>query len=231
MKNTAPLLALGAILASPLFIDFSSTEVSDNQTPTTVQVEMTELPTNKALKNSFDYSLVPPIAEAVEIEIPEPYEPYAEFEVVEYQIPLVEKETVCTIWKNWCGSTCNGNCGQHERLIEIETLYPALIDPTAKIAEAEGRVMDVEEPLLVDYEVSAYPNPFLDQATVEITNYDGDPYTFALYDLSGKMVEWHENQTKQQITVQRGDMAPGIYIYRIVNQSQTNIKSGKIIAQ
>jgi len=216
------------LLAPALLIDFNSTEIPVIETPTVVEVETAQFPTNGIAVNTAEKFILPPIVEVVEEELQYPEPRIEEFEVVEYRTELIASDIGCGTKVRHDHWTCDGSCGVTQY---IERLYAPLIDPEAKNAEVEGRVMDVEEPLFVDYEVNAYPNPFRDQATVEITNYDGDPYTFALYDLSGKLVEMQENQIAQKITVQRGDMAPGIYIYRIVNQSQTNIKSGKLIAQ
>jgi hypothetical protein len=86
-----------------------------------------------------------------------------------------------------------------------------------------------EQPIIVDYKINTYPNPFRDQFTLEIGDYDGEPYSFSIYDLAGKVLQYQQGLTDNRIDIAtNNDWAPGIYIYRLINDSQTTIKVGKL---
>ena len=77
---------------------------------------------------------------------------------------------------------------------------------------------------------SFYPNPFSDQANMDITLPDAEHAVLSLFDTQGRLVqvqsEFHENK----LTIYRGSLKPGMYIYRFRNSKQ-DILSGKLLVK
>jgi hypothetical protein len=60
--------------------------------------------------------------------------------------------------------------------------------------------------------------------------YAGELYSFSIYDLTGKVLQYQQGLTNNRIDIAtNNDWAPGTYIYRLINDSQTTIKSGEIV--
>ncbi len=97
----------------------------------------------------------------------------------------------------------------------------------------EEAVLEVEaKPApLPEVSINIYPNPFREQATVAINNYNEEPYTFELYDLTGKRAYTESNIVTAQYTIQRKSLTSGIYIYRMLSASTNINASGKLVVQ
>jgi hypothetical protein len=78
-------------------------------------------------------------------------------------------------------------------------------------------------------EVTISPNPFRDEAVVTINStiplYSTD---LLIFDISGKEVKRIENIQDSELIVQRGDMPPGLYYYKLLESDQM-MKSGRIL--
>ena len=150
--------------------------------------------------------------------------PAAEKLVTEARLEKYHTETVS--WKSSCGGGC---CGGYYETIEV--LQPSLVSVNTEISMLTERTM--EEPTFQwpDYEVKLYPNPFREQATIEINHYDDEPYAFEIFDLTGRMVSRFESQTSARLTIPRSDMRSGVYIYRLYTHSETQVHSGKFVVQ
>jgi hypothetical protein len=80
------------------------------------------------------------------------------------------------------------------------------------------------------YSIQVMPNPFMQSATFRINADEGavGELTFELLDVTGRGVL--SKKTTNSFVIERGDMAPGMYFFRITGSSGL-IGSGKIIAR
>jgi hypothetical protein len=76
---------------------------------------------------------------------------------------------------------------------------------------------------------SLSPNPINTSATLEIKNASNELYIFSLSDLLGNEV-MHKEFTADKIEIEKGNLAPGLYVYSLKSQTQT-IKMGKVVIQ
>lgn len=85
---------------------------------------------------------------------------------------------------------------------------------------------NIENNLQSPLEVAIYPNPFNTQTTIEIIG-DFENRTFALLDATGKTIKNISFQTSK-ITLQKENLAAGLYFYQIINKGQLE-QVGKLI--
>lgn len=82
-----------------------------------------------------------------------------------------------------------------------------------------------------DLKVNAYPNPATDNFMLEMQNFEAGDYTLKMYNIIGKEVKSipfrYNGDTK--ILVQTGDLNPGTYVYRIVNDNDEHLITRRII--
>jgi hypothetical protein len=71
------------------------------------------------------------------------------------------------------------------------------------------------------------PNPFKDYTTIRIDGENGT-YELRVFDLLGQQVK-RDVTTNNIFTIQRGNMAAGVYMYEVVKNNQV-IAKGKMIA-
>jgi uncharacterized repeat protein (TIGR01451 family) len=76
--------------------------------------------------------------------------------------------------------------------------------------------------------IRVFPNPVLGQATVEFQRYGGEAWTFALYDLQGRMVHQTALMQTAAYTFDREGLPTGIYLYKVTTADKLT-KSGKLI--
>jgi hypothetical protein len=76
--------------------------------------------------------------------------------------------------------------------------------------------------------VSVYPNPVTDMATVEFENSNGLLHTFRLYDMSGRTVRIKDHIYENSFVIDRGSLKDGIYIYILSNEAGV-VSEGKLI--
>ncbi|HWB65134.1 MAG TPA: T9SS type A sorting domain-containing protein, partial [Chitinophagales bacterium] len=76
--------------------------------------------------------------------------------------------------------------------------------------------------------ITLQPNPFSDFTTIRINGAEG-PYELEVYDLAGRKV-MHQTNGNNFFSIQRGDLASGMYMYEVM-QSNKVIGKGKMIAQ
>jgi len=92
-------------------------------------------------------------------------------------------------------------------------------------------VTGLEEAKGINLSVSAYPNPTTDYLTLEVPDFQLFPFTFHLYDMTGKLLQ-NEKITGNQ-TIVMSNLVPANYFVKIVKTSrdlsQQEIKTFKII--
>ena len=83
-----------------------------------------------------------------------------------------------------------------------------------------------------DYAIQISPNPFSNFTTIKVTGNTkvAEPLSFFMYDLAGKAINVKSTVSGQQVIVDRGDLANGIYFYKLVQVNKT-IGSGKLIVE
>jgi hypothetical protein len=74
----------------------------------------------------------------------------------------------------------------------------------------------------------AYPNPFTDQTTILYGNKDGEVYDFILYNAQGQVVRSERDNKGGSITISKGNMAEGVYYYRLSNKNGV-VYTGKLV--
>lgn len=75
--------------------------------------------------------------------------------------------------------------------------------------------------------VSIYPNPFGNQASININGMAGTPYEFVLIDITGKTVRRGAGVAGTPLFVNRDGLQSGIYFYNVTAQGET--AKGKLL--
>lgn len=107
--------------------------------------------------------------------------------------------------------TITNGCGNTASYIENITINSCMVSVNSAIKTDNVKV---------------YPNPISTFAIIEIVESQINS-VFELYDILGKCI-MAKSLTKQQTSIDRGDLKSGIYFYRIINNKQ-NIGNGKLI--
>lgn len=146
--------------------------------------------------------------------------------IAERNVVLYKTQSERKVHATSCDWSCCSGGGTRIATLKANCLVPVYAEKEIQVAE-----IIYEEPVPVEYEIKTYPNPFNIQATLDIENYDGEPYTFAMFDLSGKLIDLRESVTDNRLTIDRGDLASGIYIWKLITISESQVKSGKVVVQ
>lgn len=79
--------------------------------------------------------------------------------------------------------------------------------------------------------INAYPNPATNNFMLEMKNLDAGDYTLKMYNIIGKEVKSipfrYNGDTK--MLVQTGDLNPGTFVYRILNDNDESVATRRII--
>jgi hypothetical protein len=78
----------------------------------------------------------------------------------------------------------------------------------------------------VGNQVSIHPNPFTDY--LEIMSFSGNPLSFRIFDISGRLVFESNTKITNHIKVYP-KIKEGIYLYEVTDQNNLLVKSGKLI--
>jgi len=98
------------------------------------------------------------------------------------------------------------------------------------ISEAPALVGISESKL--NNEVSLFPIPFSDQLFVNFENSIANTVEIDLFDLQGRKVLSQQKYIDRQLQLNRGDLLPGYYILRLINQENNDVLlSKKVIIQ
>jgi hypothetical protein len=79
-------------------------------------------------------------------------------------------------------------------------------------------------------EVKVYPNPFTQNATLEVHGKQFNELQLTIYDVSGRVVLEKQAHSNNKIEVSRGNLQPGIYLYQLLGDDAL-INTGKIVVQ
>jgi hypothetical protein len=79
-------------------------------------------------------------------------------------------------------------------------------------------------------QVKVYPNPFTQNATIEVEGKEYNELQLTVYDVSGRVVLEKQAYSNNKIELTRGNLQPGVYFYQLLGDV-TLINTGKIIVQ
>lgn len=85
---------------------------------------------------------------------------------------------------------------------------------------SNNNVIDPIHPNMDKFEVSVSPNPMKDNAIVRFENPRNEEFIMQVFDLTGKLIYSQAGITGTQATIERGDMAPGMYIIELRSGSR-----------
>lgn len=77
--------------------------------------------------------------------------------------------------------------------------------------------------------LEVFPNPFNESATLRFDNPTGEEFTLTVMDLNGKVVRQVGGNHGTEITLQRGNLSAGLYLFRL--EGANSIASGKLIVE
>jgi hypothetical protein len=81
-----------------------------------------------------------------------------------------------------------------------------------------------------DISAKSYPNPFNDFVTIEFENSRNISYDLLLYTTQGQLKRIIKNITTSKVTLERGDLESGLYIFQILAKKEI-YTTGKIIIE
>ena len=76
--------------------------------------------------------------------------------------------------------------------------------------------------------LSVFPNPILDNLTLQISDYNNEKLSFHLYDLQGKLLN-KEQIIAEQTQINTSSLPPATYFIEVLNQENKHVQSFKII--
>ena len=97
------------------------------------------------------------------------------------------------------------------------------------LTSTDGVLTDVENPEAEIDILNAYPNPMTENAIIQLPE-DTGAVDFLLYDVLGNQIRTMRDIRESQITVERGDLPVGMYVYHLENEAG-KLFSGKILVQ
>ncbi len=111
------------------------------------------------------------------------------------------------------------------------TAYNLCNDSVTTCDSVLVQVVDVYDHIAGATQVAVYPNPLIEGSVlfVQSTEISG-AFTFELMDVTGRVVRTENGMINETSTIGRGDLAAGIYAYRIIAGGKA-IGTGKLVIQ
>ena len=79
--------------------------------------------------------------------------------------------------------------------------------------------LGIENPVANNIILSCAPNPLINEGFIEINIDKPDEVTFLIFDLSGRSVNVDFTVSKEGILIKRGNLHPGIYLFKVDTES------------
>ena len=79
-------------------------------------------------------------------------------------------------------------------------------------------------------QVKVYPNPFTQNAMIEVEGKEYKELQLSIYDVSGRVVLEKQAYSNNKIELSRGNLQPGVYFYQLLGDAAL-INTGKIVVQ
>lgn len=112
-----------------------------------------------------------------------------------------------------------------DRIVDI--LNSNYEDVMTQIGGACVPVLTSVEPVGLDpMHVKVYPNPFQESTTISFSNREGSVYTLEIVNLAGQVVRRSTGITSEKVIVEKGDLTPGLYFFRL---SGKYVQKGKLM--
>lgn len=112
---------------------------------------------------------------------------------------------------------------------ETEAIFPDQIFHTLGQDFVEVIIVKTDHPVLDNIQVSIAPNPVQDFAVFQIENHEADTYQLDIFDLRGSRVS-STTFANQQVTIQRGQLPAGLYIYHLTSDDGL-VHTGRLICR
>ena len=80
----------------------------------------------------------------------------------------------------------------------------------------------------LDISLTAFPNPTMENVTLQISDYNGKKVSYQLYDIQGKLLN-NGQVTAEQTQINTSVVPPAIYFIDVRNQRNEKVQSFKII--
>ena len=79
-------------------------------------------------------------------------------------------------------------------------------------------------------QVKVYPNPFTQNATLEVEGETYNELQLTIYDVSGRVVLEQQTYSNNKIEISKGNLQPGVYFYQLLGDAAL-INTGKIVVR
>lgn len=109
----------------------------------------------------------------------------------------------------------------HPNQLEEAILIKVNIDPSVSIGE---------EILATGPEVQLFPNPATSSATLKWSNPQHLPHHLSIFDLQGQLVIERQDITGEELRIETGHLAKGLYIYQLYHEGN-QIGRGKLMVE
>ncbi len=81
-----------------------------------------------------------------------------------------------------------------------------------------------------NYTINVYPNPFSISTAISFNTPTGsEPLSFVVFDATGKEARRIDNITYSEVIFSREELSSGIYIYKLLNKTNSVVATGKLI--
>lgn len=91
-------------------------------------------------------------------------------------------------------------------------------------------VLSIEAIYVDEIQVTAFPNPFKEVTTIQVSGSNYEKLELSVFDVSGKMVKQVESILGNQIELSREHLQSGIYIYQLSGDGEL-LNTGKVMVQ
>jgi len=119
------------------------------------------------------------------------------------------------------------HAGSLTTLGDYDSVWVDLVELT--ITNTWTSIQNTKNKQISDIEI--YPNLFNDNATINFKNKKHSRIQLKLFTITGQVIRQIETK-KEQISIERGNLSPGIYFYRLINYSNgALLGQGKLVLQ
>lgn len=80
----------------------------------------------------------------------------------------------------------------------------------------------------IDISVAVFPNPTIENLTLQISDYNNEKLSYQLFDMQGKQLS-NGQLIAQQTQINMNSLPPATYFINVVNQENKQVQSFKII--
>lgn len=120
-----------------------------------------------------------------------------------------------------------------EQYLILNTAIESSVDPTFTLSAMEVDYVRVYQTSVVSVaesqlgqSIKAYPNPFENELTIELSHLTNDPVTVTVYSLEGKRLQtWMQGNIEKHLTLPLGHLKSGVYLISVeVGQTIYRVK-------